>query len=605
VSVSEKSINMSMALLLVATVLSPFAVAPAAADTFNKTVQSSESVQIDTSGVSQAKIEISGTYTTSSGSEVTHKLIRKTVTGDSKYYLVDRQAYDSYSVTVTTESSTASVTISGESYRIGGPGYTRLGHTGGDTDLTCGAAEKANSILGGYYTDCNPVPSDSVDINNLSATEVHNDLYAAAKTDSVRIDNYNTTLNNYLEDVENVALLEGKNAYIKALNNGSSKTAAKTAAIEASEDYYTTKQLNLINEWNATIYQLDYITDRAQSKSSLSASDVMDTEDRNDYGLTYVKRYTSGSPGKSLTLVNGSTKKHQKAYIKRTDTGRMVYDFTSTDSTSDTQLRVTVKPPSGSSLNNFQYSNLIKDYGNKFYSIQDQANATADQLSVFVDNTYTEYQTGEINNTDLIDPYLAQREYGPGGNNFSTWAATTLTLLGANSPETLEKTGNFTVSDATENGTSYSGILLSQENPASGGFSAGTTYDATQLNGSQFVVTDQEVHELTGNFTVDSIKTKDGTSVNNVTYRDVTYTTSNTTEYAELLEQLKTTQAELDALQTEALAGTGTDGGSGTPDYVADLLNAVGAPVNPLTRAGAVGGVGVGGLALIARVIGG
>jgi hypothetical protein len=598
VSVSEKSINMSMALLLVATVLSPFAVAPAAADTFNKTVQSSESVQIDTSGVSQAKIEISGTYTTSSGSEVTHKLIRKTVTGDSKYYLVDRQAYDSYSVTVTTESSTASVTISGESYRIGGPGYTRLGHTGGDTNLVCGTGGKINQILGGYYTDCNPVPSQSTDVSNVTSSQTALDLYANLNTQATAAENYNTTVRNYLQDTQSIALLEGKNAYIRALNNGSSKTAAETAAVSAVNDYYTSQQLELINRYNQTAANLKYAIQTAKNESGLTPNDVV--------RITVDSNADSDVPGglsftETATLINGSSKDYTRI---STYYGSFALNG---NHGADHDYIITTEAPT-SDYSDKKYVHLNKTFHKNYVEMESQASSVRTEMKTFVENTYTDYQQGELNNSELIDPYLAQREYGPAaGQNFSAWAATSLTLLGANSPETLESTGSFTVSDGTENGTEYVGLLLSDENPASGGFSAGTTYDAAQLNGTQYVVTDQEVHELTGSFTVSEITNANGNTVQNVTYKNVTYQSTNTSQFGETLNQIAQTQAELDArlAALNTVAGGGTGGGSGAADYVADLLNSVGAPVNPLTRAGAVAGVGVGGLALIARVIGG
>ncbi len=66
--------------------------------------------------------------------------------------------------------------------------------------------------------------------------QVKTDIYQSALNSNASTDNTLTVLNNDLKDAKTQARIEGKNAYIRALNNGSSKSAAKNAAKEAVSD---------------------------------------------------------------------------------------------------------------------------------------------------------------------------------------------------------------------------------------------------------------------------------------------------------------------------------------------------------------------------------
>lgn len=555
-----------LALLVVTAGVSSIVAVPAGADTYTDTITdgSVDHVIITTSGgTDAAQIEIAGIFTNSNGQEVKHFLRRTTVNKDNDHYLAVYGAYDSYEVKVTTQQSTTTVQISGGNV---GPGSNVIGDVGGDTNLRCGAGEKAASLFGTHYTDCNPVPDESINVSNLTATEVETDVYASAKTDKERVENYNTTIYNRIEDSRSVALIKGKNAYIRALNNGSSKTAAKAEAVDAVRDFYSRQQKSLIDSYNDTAYHVSYLHSRLENEPNTSpdaATTVTKDGQSNYYGQ-------SGVSSRSITLNNGTS----QAYVAP-KLGFQVYIDGSTDYIYE------IDAPT-SDYSQFTYL-TDETYDKNWNKIKTESDIVVSELDTFVDNTYSEYQEGEITNEELIDPYVAQRQYGPEGDNFSTWAVTSLTLLGTNSPAALDTTGSFEVSDATTNET-YTGILLSDENPASGGFSAGTTYDATALNGSQYVVTDTDVQELTGNFTVESITTKNGTSVDSADFRTINYSTTNTTEYAETLDQLATTQAQLDALQAElAATGGGTSSGGGLPDQI------LGAPLWAVLVAAAAG----------------
>ncbi|KAA9400080.1 hypothetical protein Har1130_14590 [Haloarcula sp. CBA1130] len=182
-------------------------------------------------------------------------------------------------------------------------------------------------------------------------------------------------------------------------------------------------------------------------------------------------------------------------------------------------------------------------------------------MDTLANNTYSAYQKGEINNSDLVDPYVLSNQQSA-GEDFQGWAAAQLTLMGTNSPENFDQIGSFNVT--TGDGTQYEGVLFSQENPASGQFENGTTYNTSNIGGTQYVVTSDRIVELDGEFTIDSISTQDGQAVQNVTIQKTTYETTNVTELKQQYEDLARKRAEIEAREQNlrGSAGGGLLGGS-------------------------------------------
>lgn len=117
-----------------------------------------------------------------------------------------------------------------------------IGHTGGDRDLRCDAADRVYSLTnpGVTVTDCTPPVNNAVNTTDTDAGQVETDIYQSAQNERASADAFHTVLDNRLEDTETQARIIGKSAYIRALNNGSSEAAATAAAKEAVSDYYAT-----------------------------------------------------------------------------------------------------------------------------------------------------------------------------------------------------------------------------------------------------------------------------------------------------------------------------------------------------------------------------
>jgi len=442
---------------------------------------------------------------------------------------------------------------------------TVVGTTGGDSDLTCDTTDKIGNIVSGVTNlDCTPQPgSTTVNTTGLDATQAEINLYQSAQAQKASSEAYKTTLDNYLQDTATQARIIGKNAYIRALNNGDSKAVAKTKAKSAVADYYSVKQVTLANHWDASISHFSYLYKTAGSTSGVSQgftyNDGHEIYDNADTGTT------------STQLANGSTITTQTitvGYDQSTEWSKP-YDATITkgtfDSTSSdggdtkTNTGLFVKAPTSdfSTLEYVTYS----EYATKWSEIESQNTQIQSEMDTLVNNTYSAYQAGEINNSDLVDPYLLSSKYSAGSSTQS-WAAAQLTLLGQNSPENFDQIGRFNIS--TGSGSQYEGVLFSAENPASGQFEANQTYDAANISGTQYVVTSDQIVELDGTFTIDQITDQNGQHVQNVTIEKTTYQTTNVTELKQQYEDLAKKYAEIEAREQnlQGSAGGGLLAGS-------------------------------------------
>jgi len=539
---------------------------------------SPETLVIDTSaldGGTEFKVE----YTTQGGpSTGTTVLARETyntanLDGDVLLFL-NSGAYESVNVTVSEYSGGEPKFDTwdgrGETF------HTKVGTTGGDSDLTCDVSDKIADVVGYVDSlDCTAQPgTTTVNTTGTDAQQTKLDIYQSAQNSKAQADNYQTTLDNYLSDTKTQARIIGKNAYIRSLNNGSSKAAAKTEAKTAVRDYYAVKQSNLVTQWNTQANNILYLRSVAEGESGIADDYVrMQQQDLSEGGYT-INMHLTGDRTTTLTLVNGSTVQNREYLaVDKSDDGSITnrQDVTFNLTTGD---RPDGAAPHGMMVlsHDGQASKIqaqdFSAYKTQWDAIKSQSSTVVADMDTLAENTYSAYQNGEINNSDLVDPYVLASQQSA-GDDFQGWTAAQLTLLGTNSPDNFDQIGSFNVT--TGDGTQYEGVLFSQENPASGQFENGTTYNTSNIGGTQYVVTSDRIVELDGEFTIDSISTQDGQTVQNVTIQKTTYETSNVTELKQQYEDLAYKRAQIEARE-KALrqsAGGGFLGGGSVPPVVA------------------------------------
>lgn len=440
---------------------------------------------------------------------------------------------------------------------VAGPGTSPVGSAEAQPLAGCAVAQYGPVVVSdvtGLF--CNEPDTDTLE--GIDAQETKKSIYDQASIQKQNNNFVNTAYSNYLNDTQSIALMEGKNAYIRALENGSAEAVARNHATEAVADYYATKQKNLISLWNTTITVLDSSFQTAKNTTGIS----------NDYvyllikdGVGSINEATiQGFYTNKAQLVNGNTVDHRVVESK--------YDGSAVNTTitypngpsGDSVLGFRVRPPN----DNYDTLNFLdpRDVTSRWNEIETQNDEVQSQLDAFVNNTYSSYQQGEINSSDLVDPYLGARDYD--SKNSSSWTLRTLSSLGVAPPEDLSNVGRMNVSVGN---VTYTGTLMSDGTP-NGGYAVGGTYNASNITGAQFVALDDGgSHELTGEFTLESVTTADGEELaqnETVPYEDINYQTANTSEFEALQEDLDRLTAEINAKQQqERNAG----GGGILPDF--------------------------------------
>jgi hypothetical protein len=356
-------------------------------------------------------------------------------------------------------------------------------------------------------------------------------------------------VSNQAEDGSEIAKMEGKNAFIRSVQNGSTTSEAKSDAIGASEDWYSARQAELVMENNLVTDTIANQVGRWESTNATGGTSNLYTEvDASGWPTA-----TTGNV--TLTLTNGT--EMNARYLNLTSgqamfvLGADVYPATANDGpmstkdpdTSDTQILV--RDPGNSKSINHAWDQLIAE-----------EQATETELSTFADNAYTAIQNDEINVTDLVDPYLQSREYSP-DSQYGSWAISTLTGAGYNGPLELSDTRNMTVQ---WNGTNKTGILQTDQTPSGGSFDIGTTYNATAIPGPQLLMSTQDgqTSDITGNFTVTSAHYANGTEINgSIDYETTDYNSSTVQGYKAKMDRYAERQAEIEARESALIGGGG------------------------------------------------
>ncbi|MFC7195369.1 hypothetical protein ACFQL4_13145 [Halosimplex aquaticum] len=188
---------------------------------------------------------------------------------------------------------------------------------GGQTAKQLSAFLTVPNVIGGWW------PWDGVNTTKTDAKQTKIDIYQSAQNSNSNFEVYNASINNYLEDSMSIALMEGKNAYIRSLNNDSSEPAATTDAKVAQDEYYSVKEYNLANRWNNQIHNLIYLRNQARNETGVNVEFInVPQEDWNDSDTSGVGKVNiTGFGSKNLTLQNQSTVEVRTVKVTVWDSG--------------------------------------------------------------------------------------------------------------------------------------------------------------------------------------------------------------------------------------------------------------------------------------------
>jgi len=496
--------------------------------------------------------------------------------GNNRVYLVNGGAYDS--ITVIVSGPPERPTFSQEGDKIARKAI-EIGHTGGDADKQCGPAERTRAGLGVKMLDCIGYPGiSSINTSSTDANQTEIDIYEDGLDTKTHRDNQLTLLENYLQDTQTEALNIGNRAYVEALRNGSSEAEAKTRVEQAIEDYYAVKQLQLRKSWNDSVADWAYSVETAENETGISDSFLQVQYSPNGYppGPNITKASEMYFYPGTMTLVNGTDVPVQVFDAGGSKQAAVVPDPDS-ETGSDPGKYVEyfrIEAPN-SEYDRLEYMNSSR-YHALWTEIESQSESVEREVNTLINNSYTEYQNGEVDLDAFITPSLSESQYSP-GDDYQAWAMSVLSQSGVDGPDSLDQIGSFTIQT---NGTEYEGILFSDSNPSSGRFENGATYNPANISGTQYVITEETTHILNDPFTISEITDKDNNTVQNTSIETVTYSVSNLTQLQEEWDQLAQRRAEIEAREQALEANSGipsSDGGG--PDTQQYLLLIAGGAV--------------------------
>jgi hypothetical protein len=379
--------------------------------------------------------------------------------------------------------------------------------------------------LGTANTEC--VLVESTQDSNVTEQAAYNSMVSVRG----QYDSYMSLVEGSRSETKVAMQMEAEIAIAEAYQNDESAAQAKAAAADAIDAYAAQRQRNLAVQVNNTL--LPSYDNAMSLKSSADASQLISTGGSAD---------SAGGSDKGDKIKSDSLQT-----TSRTDTQGNTYYIQTFDDNYGKEFfdvgvargAVFVDPPSGSG-----YDKLRIDIARAWEQRIWLENAHADvesNVNSLVDETYPAYEAGELNASDVISRNnkvynlgLNGTENGTFANNLAAYSA-----LGVESPN-LTDVGTMTVE---HDGISYEGVIYSTTEPPNGTWDVGTTYNASTLNGSQFLVT-VESNEVTldGEFTVTAVTGPDGaelTSAEVTTYKqDVTANTTSA-EYRDSINRLQ------------------------------------------------------------------
>jgi hypothetical protein len=389
---------------------------------------------------------------------------------------------------------------------------------------------------------------------------------------------------NYLQDTQQVGTLVGMNEYVRALNNESSEAQARNKAKQAVLDYYAKKEIQRNKQWGTNVESLVTAVQKArqsnisqQTSSGFIYANGEATE--SDYNFEKAE-LVDGNHTRQVTLVNGTNVEiaspRFNVQIRQTFSDQqLVTDTLSFDPYKGFSGQVNGQRPV--EITTWKTKSTAETSGARLiytpdWTMQEQITNQTTELEQRMDNivnaTYSGYQSGQINDSDLISPLQLSRNYSPDADSeYGTYTLATLTSMGKSAPTNLSNTRTMNI---TANGTDYRGILLSDGLPPGGSFNLSETYNTTDLTGEQLIQTsnglvtiDDDRENVTGaDFTVTAVEGPDGEKLNqsSIGYTNPRYETTDISDYKQTMEELREIQAQINARQANLSSGGGGGG---------------------------------------------
>lgn len=429
------------------------------------------------------------------------------------------------------------------------------------------------------YKNAEKATGDSRDYSSFTgANALKLSIYEDALTMKSADERVMTSIQNNVQNSENVALAKGKAALLKEMNAGSDESTANEAMNAAVNEYYSTIQENILVHYDAQL---------ANIKSQLNAM-VSHPNISGQQGTISVYKYVnsnldgeSGIPVDSemteigptdVTLLDGSTVTLENPFQ---------IDWVDESLTETIKLDWPVPGTWSGSNNSFlRYSNpdtndRFKYNFNRFTStwsnLSDSRNAVNSDLVGFSSDVYSQYEPGEIPTEDLVDPITAATELGNNTGLSSQAAAAGMMGIPTSAGFSLrlelqDDSGEKYEVDAEI----YTNADPGDESGNKTGFVVGETYDPDNFEepiyaSYEYIDPDSgerstDFTQLAKPFTVLEATNKDGENVTNVTPDPKINQTADVGKLEQELAQIRDEQQRLLENQQDPSSG-GAGGG--------------------------------------------
>ncbi|WP_193308870.1 hypothetical protein [Halorubrum halophilum] len=408
------------------------------------------------------------------------------------------------------------------------------------------------------------------DMKESDANQSKVDIYSAAAGAKATREAGVAPFDNYLQDTESIAWMKAESAIATAYQNDKSKAEAKIAAREAIAGYYHTKQANLVEQWNVSVSQADTLQQQAAMEDGISEYYIRAAQSG---GGSHYNQEFEGVNG-NTTLTSVADRPIGALTIGLRGDGYNGWSSTTIDPTSGQweynrntgsspnmvdMYGIRVKAPN-SNYDDMTYMEF-DPFKERWNNIESQNSALQSEADAFVEATWSDYDSGQINASDVLSANTAMSEYGVRSANESEglWRSTAaLSMMGYDTPN-LNNSGMMTVEYRNSN---HTGLLMARNAP-NGTWEVNTTYNTSDIDGPVFMTkTDGTKLDFADGeeFTIVGMTAKDGTAVNSTQTTKYRYKTANTTELLEVQNQLMDLRQEIEDREPEAggFFGTGS-----------------------------------------------
>ncbi|GGL33893.1 hypothetical protein GCM10009037_16880 [Halarchaeum grantii] len=247
------------------------------------------------------------------------------------------------------------------------------------------------------------LPADSPP-SGLTASALKNRVREAIrKRKSVNQSTFIDNQNIISSGLENSLYIDGKTAAIEALNNGATQSEVQTAAVDAYESHLATIQENLLKSWNESVNELGTLLSSMESHADVSTYSVLQGghSDSASYpGGAGSQWRPSAASARSVTLADGSSFSLTPLNLyDGTNSYTIIYDPLAFTQNSKSDAWVSAP---GEDIGYLRFS----DWNGLWSDLQDVKSNVNNGIITWVENVYSQVQSGEISISDLVTPRM-------------------------------------------------------------------------------------------------------------------------------------------------------------------------------------------------------